>query len=132
MAFPLYSVYHATKWAVEGFSESLQFELDQFNIRVKIIEPGPIKTDFYDRSQTIASREGLTAYDHLTERTLPNFQKASETAPDGRVVAQTIYDSVTDGAKRLRYGVNTNGVLAARRILPQRLYAALIRKAVVG
>jgi NAD(P)-dependent dehydrogenase (short-subunit alcohol dehydrogenase family) len=132
MAFPLYSVYHATKWAVEGFSESLQFELDQFNIRVKIIEPGPIKTDFYDRSQTIASKEGLTAYDHLTERTLPNFQKASETAPDGRVVAQTIYDSVTDGTKRLRYGVNTNGVLAARRILPQRLYAALIRKAVVG
>src|SRR5688572_505494 len=34
MTFPLYSVYHATKWAMEGFSESLQFELDQFNIRV--------------------------------------------------------------------------------------------------
>jgi NADP-dependent 3-hydroxy acid dehydrogenase YdfG len=49
VTFPLYSLYHATKWAVEGFSESLQYELEQFNIRVKIIEPGPIKTDFYGR-----------------------------------------------------------------------------------
>src|SRR5215216_677679 len=47
ITFPLYSVYHATKWAVEGFSESLQFELRQLNIKVKIVEPGPIKTDFY-------------------------------------------------------------------------------------
>src|SRR5262249_25648147 len=50
ITFPLYSLYHATKWAVEGYSESLQHELLPFNIRVKIIEPGPIKTDFYDRS----------------------------------------------------------------------------------
>jgi NAD(P)-dependent dehydrogenase (short-subunit alcohol dehydrogenase family) len=47
LTFPLYSVYHATKWAVEGFTESLDFELRPFNIRVKLIEPGPIKTDFY-------------------------------------------------------------------------------------
>ena len=50
ITFPLYSVYHATKWAVEGFSESLQFELRQFNIHMKIVEPGPIRTEFYDRS----------------------------------------------------------------------------------
>ncbi len=132
MTFPLYSAYHATKWAVEGFSESLQYELDQFNIRVKIIEPGPIKTDFYERSQAFASKEGLTAYDHLSERTLPNLRKAGETAPDGSIVAQTIYDAVTDGSKRLRYGVNTKGILAARRFLPHVLFSALIRKAVVG
>ncbi len=46
ITFPLYSPYHGTKWAVEGFSEGLQFELEQFGIRVKIIEPGAIKTDF--------------------------------------------------------------------------------------
>src|SRR5205085_5519867 len=37
ITFPLYSVYHATKWAVEGFSESVQYEVKQFNIKVKII-----------------------------------------------------------------------------------------------
>ncbi len=128
MTFPLYSVYHATKWAVEGFSESLQHELGQFNIRVKIIEPGPIKSDFYDRSQVIAKKEGLSAYDHFVDKVLPNMQKAGEEAPDGTVVAQAIYDAVTDGSKRLRYGVNTKGILIARRLMPDRLFNPLIRK----
>ena len=50
MIFLLYGIYSSTKWAVEGFSESLQFELRDFNIRVKVIETGVIKTDFYGRS----------------------------------------------------------------------------------
>jgi len=127
ITFPLYSVYHATKWAVEGFSESLQHELEQFNIRVKIIEPGPIKSDFYDRSQVIAEKEGLHDYGHFVGKVLPNMQKAGAEAPDGTVVAQTIYDAVTDGSKRLRYGVNTKGMLFARRFLPDSLFNRLIR-----
>src|SRR5690606_10317859 len=111
LAFPLSSLYHATKWAVEGFSESLQYELEPFNIRVKIIEPGPIKTNFYDRSLSVASKEGLTAYDEMTQRLLKNSEKAAESAPDGSVVAQAIYDAVTDKSGRLRYGVNTKGIL---------------------
>lgn len=126
MTFPLYSVYHATKWAVEGFSESLQYELDQFNIRVKIIEPGPIKSDFYDRSAVIAQKEGLHAYDHFADKVVANFQKAGSEAPDGTVVAQAIYDAVTDGSKRLRYGVNTKGILYARRLLPDAVFRRLI------
>jgi NAD(P)-dependent dehydrogenase (short-subunit alcohol dehydrogenase family) len=125
--FPLYSLYHATKWAVEGFSESLQYELDQFNIRVKIIEPGPIKTDFYGRSQELVKRDGLTAYDNFAARLLPNMQKYGEEAPDGSVVAQTIYDAVTDGSKKLRYPVNTKGLLGMRRVLPYGVFNALSR-----
>jgi short-subunit dehydrogenase len=131
MTFPLYSPYHATKWAVEGFSESLQYELDQFNIRVKIIEPGPIKSDFYDRSQVIAKKEGLTAYDHYVDKVLPNMQKAGAEAPDGSVVAQAIYEAVTDDSKRLRYGVNTKGILALRRLLPYPIFRRLIKMIIV-
>ncbi|MBK9152614.1 MAG: SDR family NAD(P)-dependent oxidoreductase [Chloracidobacterium sp.] len=40
-AFPFSSLYNATKWAVEGFTESLQYELEPFNVRVKLIGPGP-------------------------------------------------------------------------------------------
>ncbi|MCL2318378.1 MAG: SDR family oxidoreductase, partial [Methanomassiliicoccaceae archaeon] len=47
VTFPLHSLYNSTKWGVEGFSEALRYELRPFNIRVKIIEPGVIKTDFY-------------------------------------------------------------------------------------
>jgi len=128
MTFPASSLYNATKWAVEGFSESLQYELEQFNIRVKIIEPGPIKTDFYDRSLDITRAEGLSAYDNFIDRVLPNMQAAGADAPDGEVVAQTIYDAVTDGTKLLRYGANTKGILTMRKLLPDSLFFALIRK----
>ena len=131
VTFPLYSLYNSTKWAVEGFSESLQYELDQFNIRVKIIEPGPIKTDFYGRSQEVMSKEGLNAYDYFAARAIPNMQKAGQNAPDGSVVAQTIYDAVTDGSKKLRYPVNTKGMLTARRFLPDSVFMKIMKQVIM-
>lgn len=131
MTFPLYSLYNATKWAVEGFSESLQYELEQFNIRVKIIEPGPIKTDFYDRSTDVTRKEGLTAYDWFIDRALPNMKKAGEQAPDGSLVAETIYEAVTDGSKKMRYGVNTKGILTARKLLPDWAFFKVIKGAIL-
>ena len=131
ITFPLYSLYHATKWAVEGFSESLQYEVEQFNIRIKIIEPGPIKTDFYDRSMDLTRKEGLTAYDHFIDKAMPNMQKAGETAPDGKVVAQTIYNAVTDGSKKLRYAVNSAGILTARKFLPDSVFFKIVKNAVL-
>ncbi len=131
VTFPFYSLYHATKWAVEGFSESLQFELEKFNIRVKIIEPGPIKTDFYDRSQDLTSKDGLTAYDDFADKVLPNMQKAGDEAPDGSVVAQSIFEAATDGTKKLRYGVNTKGILYARRFLPDSVFFKVIRSTLI-
>ena len=131
MTFPLYSLYNSTKWAVEGFSESLQYEVRQFGIKIKIIEPGPIKTDFYDRSQDLTRREDLTVYDHFIDRALPNMQKAGAEAPDGSVVAATIYTAVTDDSWKLRYPVNTKGILLARKFLPDRLFFGLIRSAIL-
>ncbi len=131
ITFPLYSLYHATKWAVEGFSESLQYEVEQFNIRIKIIEPGPIKTDFYDRSMDLTRREGLTAYDHFIDKAMPNMQKAGEDAPDGKVVAETIYEALTDGSKKMRYPVNSKMVLTARKLLPDWAFFRVIKSAVL-
>jgi NAD(P)-dependent dehydrogenase (short-subunit alcohol dehydrogenase family) len=131
VTFPLYSLYNATKWAVEGFSESLQYEVEKFNIRVKIIEPGPIKTDFYDRSQDLTRREGLTAYDEFIEKVLPNMKKAGEDAPDGSVVAQTIFEAVTDDSGKMRYTVNTKGMLFARRFLPESLFFKVVKSVLI-
>ncbi len=127
ITFPLYSLYHASKWAVEGFSESLQYEVKQFGIKVKIIEPGPIKTDFYDRSMALTNKEGLTAYDYFIDQALPNMQKAGENAPDGTVVAEVIYKAVTDDSWKMRYSVNTKGILAARKFLPDNLFFKLVK-----
>ncbi|CAN5508127.1 SDR family oxidoreductase [soil metagenome] len=127
VTFPLYSVYHATKFAVEGFSESLQYELRQFNIRVKLVEPGPIKTPFYDRSQDLVVKEGLNAYDTFVAKALPQMQKEGHSAPGPAVVAHAIYDAAIDNTFRLRYPVNSEALLALRKVLPDRAVFKLVR-----
>lgn len=127
VTFPFSSLYNSTKWAVEGFSESLKYELDPFNVKVKLIEPGPIKTDFYSRSKDIAKRSELMAYDDAWARFDRNMAAAGESAPDGQTVAEAIYLAATDGSDRLRYGVNTKGLLAMRRILPEGLFFRLVK-----
>ncbi|HEY7910431.1 MAG TPA: SDR family oxidoreductase [Blastocatellia bacterium] len=131
ITFPLYSVYHATKWAVEGFSESLQFEVRPFNIRVKIIEPGPIKTDFYDRSMDVVSRPGLAAYDDYVKRAFPNMQRAGEKAPPAGLVAKAIYRAATDSSWKMRYPANASMILSLRRILPLSIFTGIVRRAVL-
>ncbi len=131
ITFPLYSLYHGTKWAVEGFSESLQYELRPFNIRVKIIEPGPIKTDFYDRSLDVMSKHGLSAYDAFVAKALPNLNRAGETAPGPEIVAETIYRAATDSSWRIRYPVNSMMLLVLRKLLPDRLFHLAMRAAIV-
>jgi NAD(P)-dependent dehydrogenase (short-subunit alcohol dehydrogenase family) len=131
MAFPLYSPYHATKWAVEGFSESLQYELKPFNIKVKIIEPGPIKTDFYSRSMAVAQKPGLTDYDGYVASVLPQMQN-SEVGSPPLVTAQVIYRAVCDGSWKLRYpaGGNAGLLLAIRKLLPDALFQKIIKSGI--
>jgi short-subunit dehydrogenase len=131
ITFPLYSLYHGTKWAVEGFSESLQYELRPFNIKVKIIEPGPIKTDFYDRSMDLTRKEGLTVYDEFINKVMPNMQKSGENAPDGEIVANVIYRAVNDGTWKMRYPANSRMILTLRKLLPDALFFAIVRSAVL-
>jgi NAD(P)-dependent dehydrogenase (short-subunit alcohol dehydrogenase family) len=132
VAFPLYSPYHATKWAVDGFSESLQYELRQFNIKVKIIEPGAIKTDFYSRSISVAKKAGLTVYDDYVNKTLPKMNRAGSTGSPPEVTAQVIYRAATDGSWKLRYpaGGNASLILALRKLLPDAWFIATIRRGI--
>lgn len=130
ITFPLYSLYHGTKWAVEGFSESLSYELKPFNIQVKIIEPGAIKTDFYDRSPDVLEREGLIAYDTYVDRISANYLKAAASAPGPQVVAKTIYQAAISNNYRLRYAVGSGApfILFLRRILPNAWFMGMIHK----
>jgi NADP-dependent 3-hydroxy acid dehydrogenase YdfG len=132
VAFPIYSPYHATKWAVDGFSESLQYELRQFDIKVKIIEPGAIKTDFYSRSITVAKQAGLTAYDDYIQKTLPQMDRAGSSGSPPSVTAQAIYRAATDGSWKLRYpaGGNASLLLALRKLFPDAWFTALIRRSI--
>ena len=103
LTMPLYSLYHGTKWAVEGFSESLAYELAQFGIKIKIIEPGVIKTDFTGRSADILEKEGLDSYETLIKNFEEKAAKFMDKAADPKLVAQTIYKAANDTSNRMRY-----------------------------
>jgi NAD(P)-dependent dehydrogenase (short-subunit alcohol dehydrogenase family) len=130
LAFPLYSLYHATKWAVEGFSESLQHELLAFNIRVKIIEPGPIKTDFYERSADRTSNPDFPEYDEFSDRILAKLNKMGTTGAWPEVVAKTIYGASTDKSWKLRYPADplAKQLLFIRKLLPDFLFTKIVRQ----
>lgn len=133
IALPLYSLYHASKWAVEGLSDALQYELEPFNIRVKLVEPGPIKTDFYDRSADLAPPDGIPDYQDFVRRVMPKLNQAGTTGSPPEVTAQIIYQAATDNSKRLRYpaGGNAGLILGLRKVLPDWAFSAFVRRVII-
>ncbi len=98
LTFPLDSIYHATKWALEGWSESMSFELGLHHIGIKTIAPGGIKTNFAGESLDVARHpayeEGLEKLFDLMDPA--NFEPAEW-------IAEVVYEAATDGKKQLRY-----------------------------
>jgi len=135
IGFPLYSVYNSTKWAVEGFSEALQYELKPLNIKVRLIEPGVIKTDFYDRSldRTDLPMPG-SAYECIWRRAQKLLNESSTSnGTEARDVAQVIYRAATDKSGRLRYQVGNDArqVAFLRWLLPEKLFFRALESAVL-
>lgn len=109
VTFPFSSLYHATKFAVEGLTESMQYELNPFGIRLKIVEPGGYKTEFAGRSMTLFSTDGLDEYGPAFNKFMgmldhwPMSENISE-------VADAIYEAATDATEKLRYPVGHDAV----------------------
>ena len=128
ITFPLFSTHHATKWAVEGFSESLQYELDQFGIAVRVIEPGVIVTDFYGRSADRVDSSGLPGYADFVENvervTIASASKAGPMEP----VVQAIIDAAGGGGPFRRAVGWPAYIVKLRRWLPEKMYLSAVRR----
>lgn len=103
MTFPLGSLYHGTKFAVEGITESLRYEVEQFGGKVKIIEPGAIATDFAGRSFDFNNDENLTAYQNIVNKVMSAFPQMIKKASPTKIVTEVIYKAATDRSSQLRY-----------------------------
>lgn len=130
LTFPLYSLYHASKWAVEGFSESLHYELQQLGIQIKIIEPGVIKTDFYEHKERFVRPDTALGYGKLSEKVEESIRRGNKRGQPPDKVAQTILKATNSNNTKLRYIVGTPApaLLFLRKILPARIFYTLIRK----
>ncbi len=102
VTFPFFSIYHASKWALEGWSESMSFELNKFGIGIKTVSPGSTKTDFVSRSLDLAKHP---AYDELLDKTFSVFANNSKmgTLSSPEQIASIVYEAATDGKDQIRY-----------------------------
>jgi NAD(P)-dependent dehydrogenase (short-subunit alcohol dehydrogenase family) len=129
---PLVSVYTASKFAIEGFTESLAYELSCFGVRAKLVEPGYAPTTRFG-ANTAERLRGLVpeAYTRYAEQVMQGHAGSkSTTALD---VARAVWLAATDGSERLRYaaGQDAEEFAAMRRAMPGESYLDQMR-AVVG
>lgn len=114
LTFPFSSVYHATKWALEGWSESMAFELNRFGVGIKTVSPGGIKTDFLNRSIDMSSHP---AYEKWVKKLFDGIHE--DTFTPAAQIAEVVYEAATDGKDQLRYvaGEDAKALYAQRQQL---------------
>jgi NAD(P)-dependent dehydrogenase (short-subunit alcohol dehydrogenase family) len=102
--FPGSSAYVSTKFAVEGLSESMSYELEPFGIKVVIVEPGVIRTNFVD-GMVVAkkSQKPNSPYSQITQKIATGFEEMMKNASSADLVAKVVLDAITDKNPSLRY-----------------------------
>ena len=131
---PFGAWYHATKNAVEGFSDSLRVELAPFGIDVVIIRPAGILTEWNEisRRSLVETSEGGAYARHAVSaaKRLESVDNKVMSSGPG-VVARTIVKAATATRPKTRYatGRGARPIMAARRILPDRAFDAILARA---
>lgn len=127
MPAPFMAAYSATKFAVEGYSESVDHEVRDDNIRVVLVEPGGTRTGFDDN--TAEPDNPLSAYEHRRRRSNQAVADQVNNGDDPLVVAKAIVSAATDKSPKLRYPAGSARRLSAlRRFAPRRVFDEQLRK----
>jgi NAD(P)-dependent dehydrogenase (short-subunit alcohol dehydrogenase family) len=124
IGLPFLAPYCASKYAVEGLTEAMSYELAPFGIQAKLVEPGGVKTSF---TQTWADS---SAYDPVAAMVHDRYTIGGQKAAGPEGVAEAIFRAATDGQPRLRYAANGAGAfLSLNRWLPESAWRGLIKSA---
>jgi NAD(P)-dependent dehydrogenase (short-subunit alcohol dehydrogenase family) len=124
---PFWGVYNASKAALESLSETLRFEVSPFGLHVSAIEPGAIKTPFYQADRQAAPIAAYTPWRARFEETMAGFAAA---APGPEVVASAVVRALESRRPKPRYRVTREAVLftTLRRWLPTRWFELGVRQ----
>ena len=102
--YPGGSAYVSTKFAVEGLSESIAYELEPFGIKVILIEPGFIRTNFTNAMVVAKKAQDPTSpYSGLMQKIMASASELAKNASDAELVANVILDAASNPNPRLRY-----------------------------
>jgi NAD(P)-dependent dehydrogenase (short-subunit alcohol dehydrogenase family) len=129
VGLPFNSIYHATKFGLDGLSESLNYELNPFGIRVKIVAPGGVATDFATRSLQ-RTTDSPSAYDDGMNKVMAAFQQRGGVYSSADQIADVIYRAATDGTDQLRYlaGADAQGLYAKWKEMTNEDFSTMIQQ----
>jgi NAD(P)-dependent dehydrogenase (short-subunit alcohol dehydrogenase family) len=131
MAIPFSGPYTASKFALEGLTETLRYELAPWNIKVVLIEPGFIATNFQQNAQLAqAAQSQDSPYALFKQASGRRVQRNIYRAAPPERVAETIYRAITHPRPKLRYAVGRDArlVLPLRRFLPEGLFERILKR----
>ncbi len=128
ITFPLGTLYHGSKFAVEGISEALQYELAEIGVRVKIVEPGGMITDFGGRSLDFSNDPAATEYQRLVGSVVETVGAMMENGSAPESIAETVYTAATDTSDHLRFiaGADAEEMLTHRYALEDGTFYATL------
>ncbi|HEU4447143.1 MAG TPA: SDR family NAD(P)-dependent oxidoreductase [Nitrososphaeraceae archaeon] len=131
IAIPLSSSYHGSKFALEGLSESIRYEPEPFGIKVILIEPGAVGSNFWKNIKIAkSSSDSNSPYTQFGNKILKAYEQMEQNTISPSVVAKTILDAVTSNNPQLRYlvGEDAAKTLEARKNMPDNEFGDLIKK----
>ena len=116
VAIPLQSPYHSTKFAVEGLSESIAYDLEPFGIKVVIIEPGAIKTNF-ETGMVVAqnTQNPKSPYYNKMQKLQSSINSHFKDGTTPAKVAEVILNAITTPNPNLRYTVGEDAAMIAQK-----------------
>ena len=131
---PFNGAYVASKFAVEGLSESLRLELSPFGISVSIVEPGNFVTEF-EQNQILGRNSESTKFPY--SELLRNYRtrrRLFEWAANPEKVAKVIEGIIKSSSPKLRYvvGLDARLALIARQVLPEKLFFHILKRMSIG
>jgi short-subunit dehydrogenase len=134
IAIPLDSIYHGTKFALEGLSESIQYELEPFGIKIILIEPGAVQSNFWKNLKMATTKTSdapnNSPYTQMANNISEAFKQMLQYTIPASEVAKVILQAVTSYNPEFRYVVGNDAamVLEARKNMSDRDFQNLIKK----
>ena len=133
IAVPFHSGYHGTKFAVEGLSESIKYELEPFGIKIILIEPGAVGSSFWKNMKKAAKASSLdnnSPYTQMANNMSEAQKQMAENSMHPSEVAKVILQAVTSDNPDFRYVVGKDAAMSleARRNMSDREFGSTIKK----
>jgi NAD(P)-dependent dehydrogenase (short-subunit alcohol dehydrogenase family) len=110
ITIPFGSLYNSSKFALEGLTEGMQYELNPLGIGLKLVEPGSYRTDFNGRSLDFFGSGDLNDYRDMFAKFTVVAKQPGRGNANLSEVSETIYKAATDGSEQLRYPVGADAI----------------------